>query len=190
MSELEEVEAIKAVAVAFEKLDEAARLRVLGWANAKYDGDYKPATEGKNEEKDPVRRREKKRTDDVSKGTKSAKRAKSIIKIDKSLDLNPSGKQSADAFAKEKSPTNGKQKGVVAAYYIREKLDKEKVTIEQVAAYFKGVGWPLPADLKNVLQQAGTEGWLDTADNQNILITSSGETLVEHKLPKTASKKK
>lgn len=184
MTGLDEVDAIKAVAVALEKLDAEARDRVLGWANAKYGTVSLTTVTPKKDKDSSARNTDNRENTGGAKVSRSTKRSKSIIKIDKTLNLSPSGKQSAEDFVKEKSPTNVKQKSVVAAYYVREVLEQEKITVEQIAAIFKGVGWPLPADLKNILQQAGTEGWLDTADSQDIQITSSGETLVEHKLPK------
>jgi hypothetical protein len=39
------------------------------------------------------------------------------------------------------------------------------------------------------LHQAGTSGWLDTSDSEDIKITSSGENLVEHDLPGKAKGK-
>jgi hypothetical protein len=57
------------------------------------------------------------------------------------------------------------------------------VTVSAVYTFFKTLNWPLPADLKNALQQAGSAGWLDTADAENIKLTSTGENLVEHSLP-------
>jgi hypothetical protein len=34
------------------------------------------------------------------------------------------------------------------------------------------------------MQQAGTEGWLDTSVNTDIKIATHGENLIEHTLPK------
>lgn len=99
------------------------------------------------------------------------------------MDLFPKGKVSAIDFAKEKSPSNALHKGVVAIFYIRDVLGYQKVGIPQVAAFFKGAGWQMPSDLANTLQQAGTAGWLDTADSSDIKITSTGENLVQFKLP-------
>jgi hypothetical protein len=106
--------------------------------------------------------------------------------MDKSLNLSPGGKPSAAQFAAEKKPSNVKQKCVVAVYYLRETLGLDKVTASAVHTFFKTLNWPLPADLKNALQQAGSAGWLDTADAADIKLTSMGENLVEHKLPPKA----
>lgn len=103
--------------------------------------------------------------------------------MDKSLNLIPSGKQSAVQFGGDKAPTNVIQKCVVAVYYLRDILEMDKVTVEAVFTFFKTLSWPVPADLKNTLQQAGTHGFLDTSDSQHIKMTSLGENLVEHDLP-------
>jgi hypothetical protein len=114
---------------------------------------------------------------------KSAKKGKSVMALDKSLNLSPSGKQSAADFANEKAPANVKQKCVVAVYYLREVVELSPITASSVYTFFKELSWPVPSDLKNTLQQAGTEGWLDTADSEDIKLTHGGENLVEHKLP-------
>lgn len=120
---------------------------------------------------------------------KAAKKPKTILSMDKNLNLNPAGKPSAAQFAAGKSPTNVKEKCVVAAYYLRDVLAVEKVTAQGVLTFFKHLSWPVPADLKNTLQQAGSAGWLDTSDSEDIKITSSGENLVEHDLPTKAKSK-
>jgi len=81
------------------------------------------------------------------------------------------------------------QKCVVAVYYLRDKIGMEKVTVQAVFTYFKHLQWPIPTDLKNTLQQAGSEGWLDTANSEDIKLTAMGENLVEHALPAKAKNK-
>jgi len=103
--------------------------------------------------------------------------------MDKSLNLSPGGKKSAATFAGEKAPQNVLQKAVVAAYYLRDVLEVEAVTAQGVFTFFKTLNWPVPSDMKNTLQQAGTKGWLDTKESEDIKITSMGENLVEHSLP-------
>lgn len=92
-------------------------------------------------------------------------------------------------FAKGKSPTNVLQKCVVAVYYLRDMCKLEKVSANAVFTFFKHLSWPLPNDLKNTLQQAGTAGYLDTANSDDIKLTSMGENLVEHSLPPKAKAK-
>lgn len=110
-------------------------------------------------------------------------KAKSIIALDKGLNLSPSGKKSASDFAAEKAPANSMQKCVVAVYYLRDILETEKISVSMVYTVFKTLGWVVPADLKNTLQKAGSEGWLDTSDGEDIRLTSMGENLIEHSLP-------
>lgn len=104
--------------------------------------------------------------------------------MDKTLNLSPQGKQSAAQFAAAKAPSNVKEKCVVAVYYLRDVVELPNVTAQAVFTFFKSVQWPTPADLKNTLQQAGTDGWLDTANSEDIKLTSLGENLVEHDLPR------
>ncbi|REF84126.1 hypothetical protein DES32_2971 [Methylovirgula ligni] len=189
---MSEVKAIEAVDNALGALDADERARVLAWAQLKYGvpaqintttpqptpaqppppAAYPPANTSPNTTK-----------------VKASKKAKTIISMDKTLNLSPAGKTSASQFASEKSPTNVMQKCVVAAYYLRDTIEMEKVTTQAVFTFFKHLNWPVPADLKNTLQQAGTAGWLDTADSQDIKLTSMGENLVEHDLPPKAKAK-
>lgn len=184
---MSEVKAIEAIDNALSGLDPDERSRVLGWAQAKYGTPAKitqetPAALVAPAPAQPVEAPPPPKAKSASNG-KSTKKTKSIISMDKSLNLSPAGKTSAMQFGSEKSPSNVIQKSVVAVYYLRDVLELEKVTVEGVFTFFKTLTWPVPADLKNTLQQAGTHGFLDTSDNQNIKLTSLGENLVEHDLP-------
>ena len=186
---MSEVKAIEAVDNALAALDPDERGRVLGWAQLKYGApaQINPANpqSGATQPTPPARPN----TQIKTAKPKGSKKAKPIISMDKTLNLSPSGKVSAVQFATEKSPTNVMQKCVVAVYYLRDTIEVEKVTAQAVFTFFKHLSWPAPADLKNTLQQAGTAGWLDTANSEDIKLTSLGENLVEHNLPGKAKAK-
>lgn len=182
---MSEIAAMQKVEEALESLDDdGARKRVLDWACARYLGNLAATSAaGQIEHEDPD---EKPKGKPKPKGKTGSgkKKGKAIPKLIKTLSFNPSGKQSGKSFAEEKKPTNAREKGVVAAYYCRDVLEVDAVTVDHVFSFFKAVGWPIPADLVNTLQQAGSAGWLDTSDSQNIVITAMGENLIEHTLPK------
>ena len=192
---MSEVEAIKAVSNALEPLEKDEQLRVLAWAAAKFGGapigsassntDSLVKTAQGSTPIEPAATLVQPTPKSASKG-KSSKKAKTVISMDKGLNLMPQGKDSAVTFAAAKLPSNVKEKCVVAVYYLRDVVEVDKVTAQGVFTFFKTVQWPAPADMKNTLQQAGTEGWLDTADSDDIKLTSLGENLVEHTLPKTS----
>lgn len=181
---MDEIKAMQSLAAELENLDDAARSRVLSWANAKFGMAFAPPTPADIPPGSTVPRVEKVQANSSSKQTagRASKKTKSIIAMDKTLNLSPSGKKSALQFQEEKSPTSVLQKCVVAAYYLREILEIDSVSVSAVLTFFKTVGWKVPADLRNTLQQAGTKGWLDTADGEDIKITSMGENLIEHDL--------
>ena len=183
---MDEIEAMKAIAEKMEKLSDAERGRVISWATSKYGlpsgGAVPPASSSA-----PVAPQSSVR---VSKGAssttapkKGSKKAKSIIAMDKSLNLSPAGKVSAADFASGKAPQNVMQKCVVAVYYLRDIIEMDTITVSAVYTFFKTLSWPVPSDLRNTLQQAGTKGWLDTKDSEDIKLTSMGENLIEHTLP-------
>jgi hypothetical protein len=175
---MSEFKAMEAVDVALNPLTPEERARVLGWAHQKYGGppQHKSA---------PLHAKDAKPA-----STKSTKKSKTIISMDKSLNLNPSGEISAVDFANGKAPATVIQKCVVAVYYLRDMVKLEKVGVSGVFTFFKHLSWPVPNDLKNTLQQAGTAGYLDTANSEDIKLTHHGDNLVEHKLPPKAETKK
>lgn len=179
---MSEVKAIEAVDSALGGLDPAARARVLLWAQQKYGVATKAAIP-QHEDPQLQTPTRSKRGAAKTKTPKASKKAKTTISMDKTLNLKPSGKISAEAFAAQKMPTNAREKCVVAVYYLRDVIEMEKVTAQAVLTYFKHLHWPVPSNLKNMLAQAGSAGWLDTADSDDLKVTSSGENLVEHDLP-------
>ncbi|WP_226698577.1 hypothetical protein [Qipengyuania flava] len=182
---MDELDAMKAVGTSLEQLPKDAQQRVLTWAISKFahEGSLPPA--GQVAESVGGSTKPKKSTS-TPKASKPGKKAKITLSMDKTLNLVPSNGPSASAFQIEKSPSSVVQKCVVAAYYLREHSNATSVTANGVYTFFKTVGWKLPTDLKNTLQQAGSKGWLDTADSENILITPIGENLIEHDLPTKA----
>lgn len=175
---MSEIDSMKKVEDALESLDEAAKKRVLDWACSRYLG-QQAITPAASLDAGSI-----KSAGGKKKATKKKPKTKSMPKQIKDLNLNPSGKPSAKEFSLEKKPSNARQKCVVAIYYLRDIVGTPSVTTDHVYTYFKTAGWPIPTDLVNTLQQAGSTGWLDTADAQNILITPIGENLIEHELPK------
>lgn len=189
MTEFVELDAMKSVGTALETLSVEERIRVLIWANAKYsDGANVSSSNSKGgpggDEGGGMKKPASKSK------SKSGKKSKSVLKADKNLDLFPKDKSTAEDFCDIKKPTNVRQKCVVAVYYLRDIIELEKISTDHVYTFFKTVGWPVPSDLKNTLQQAGTETWLDTADGSDIKLTTNGENLVEHQLPASTPNKK
>lgn len=124
-------------------------------------------------------------------GTKSRaakKSGKVSISQDKSLDTAPKGVQSWKAFAAEKNPTAIPEKNVVAVYWLLEIAGHEKATIGKVYTLFLDAGWKPPTDPRNAAQQAGSKGFLDTVDAEDIKLTPRGTGLVKNDLPPAKKK--
>ena len=174
---------MKSIGEALEGLSEDELSRVLDWANSKYgDGivesnPKKPVGGGRVDEK-PLTKTKKRAAKKIS------GKAKVILKVLKDVNFHPKGKPSATDFAQEKQPPSLIQKCVVATYYMREICAISEISVSHVNTFFKAVKWKVPSDLPNTLSQAGSAGWLDTVDQEKIKITSTGENLVEHDLPK------
>lgn len=177
---MSEIDSMKSIEEALESLDDPAKKRVLDWACARYLGVRTTSNPVTAIVQDKSSNKEKRKV------AKNKSKGKTMPKQIKDLNLKPIGKKSGNDFALEKKPTNVMQKCVVSVYYLRDELGLSAITVDHVFTFFKNAAWKVPADLVNTLQQAGTAGWLDTADSQNILITPMGENLVEHDLPKAA----
>lgn len=175
MPDITEIEAMKQIDEALSALsDDAVRERVLRWSSDK----HAPNAALAPRDQKPAKK---------TQGNRS-KRSRTTMGVIKDLNLTPKSKKSFRDFAGETSPPSMLQKCAVAVYYLTHEVSVPAVSASHVLTCFKSVGWRLPADLPNTLQQAGTAGYLDTKKMDDIKITTIGENLVEHDLPKRAAK--
>lgn len=124
----------------------------------------------------------------VKKAVKKAGK-KLVYSATKNINFAPSGKTSWKDFAAEKNPTNNFEKALVAVHYMREILGRTVATGDVIAA-FDLVKWKNPTDPANNLQQAGSKGWLDTSNMNDVKTVWAGENYLKHDLPKAAKSKK
>jgi hypothetical protein len=102
----------------------------------------------------------------------------------KDLNLRPKGKKGLKEFCGEKAPKTHVEKCTVSVYYLCNDLSISAVDMNHVYTCYKHMKWRLPSDLSNMLAQAGSKGYLDVTDRANITVTTHGDNLVEHDLPK------
>ena len=182
MNEITEVAAIQELDKVLGQIKDPEVLdRVLKWAWARFS-----PTPHSMEDTGPGavagRKRITRKKADSSKGRD---KRKTTLTLNKGLDLAPAGKVSLKEFVKQKNPTNNAAKCAVAVYYLNRIAEKHSVDRNDVYTCFKVVGWRVPANLDNTLYwTASQEGWLDTSDMSNITITTHGENLIEHELPR------
>lgn len=189
MITISEGDALKAIDDAISAIDDDAKIRVLQWANLKFMRTpiLGQATESNNKisaDKPASQNEGKQKNKSEKTKSKATKKTKLVIKQIKDLNLRPNGKASAHDFVTEKNPTTQKQKCVVALYWLLEILELEQAGLDHIYTFFKGVNWPSPTNFPNTLHQAGSSGWLDTADAMDYKITPMGENVVKHDLPK------
>lgn len=179
-----EIDVMTTIDVALNTIDPEAKVRVLNWVNSKHLGASSPTPKPAYSLEQKAVQQHSSPSKNKSAKSKLPKKSKNIIKQVKELNLHPTGKKSALDFVAEKQPTNAKQKCIVALHYLLNTLELEKAGIDHIYTFFKGVSWPIPENFANTLHQAGSQGWLDTKDSTDYKITSSGENVVEHNLPK------
>jgi hypothetical protein len=91
----------------------------------------------------------------------------------------------------EKKPNSIYEKCTVAAYYLKHVLGLKAVSANHIFTCFKHVKWRVPADLLNSLSYTASQyGWLDTSDRQSVNVSTMGENLIEHDLPRVKSSSK
>jgi hypothetical protein len=121
---------------------------------------------------------------DASQPKKKSASKKQAFTLLKDLDLYSPNPKLAD-FAAGKSPSSVVEKCVVLVYWFVHHGNTAPVTIDMVYTGFKDRNWPVPSDLANTLQQAGSKSLLDSRDRQNLSLTTKGENLVDHDLPRS-----
>ncbi len=170
-----EIDIMKIIDDALQKTsDIPTRTRILTWAVSKFS--EKPIAEIQEQVAPPKQKKPK---------SKNSSKSKRIIPIDKTLDLNPSGKKSFKDFGREKSPSDFYEKCTTAVYYLGNILEMPNINPSQVLACFMFIGWEIPSDIyQKLASTASVKGWLDTKEMTNIKITPHGIYHIEHDLPR------
>jgi len=178
---MKEIEALKTIDEVLAGLDDnAARDRVLRWACQKYTiGAQPPAVGAAPDPRAPAPRSKPK---GKSRAKANSATSPSVVR---DLNLKPKGKDSFDQFAAQKKPGSNQHKCVVAVYYLRHELALSSITVDHVYTCFKHMQWRVPSSLANTMAYVSSvHGWLDTRNMGDIKLTTIGENLVEHDLPK------
>lgn len=189
MGKISEVDALKAVDDALSNLEEMeARDRVLRWAWNKYSTKPNPLADGEldNENLNATKAKKSKKKKQIGKKKGKGKgKINTALSIVKDLDLRPKGKKALGDFAAEKNPTSQYEQCAVSVYYLRQELGIPAISTNHVYTCFKHMKWRIPSNLPNRLRYAASQyGWFDTSNAQDIKITTIGENLIEHDLPK------
>ena len=107
------------------------------------------------------------------------------------LELRPKGKQSFVDFAMEKKPDGHFEKQAVSLYWLRHIAGVATgISVDHVNTCYVAAEWPRPAALAGNMRLGATRTkWLDTSDRSNLILTTVGEDMVKHKLPRAQNKK-
>ena len=181
MPSISEIDAITTLDNILSELqDSSTRDRVLKWAWDKFATKPLPSLEPPTTASGSGRSPAKKKI----KTAKSPSKSRPKLSIVKDLNLSPKGKKAFKDFVLEKQPKDNQEKCVVAVCYFRQELGFDAVSINHIFTCYKDCSWRVP-DLYNVLAiTASKKGWLDTSNMESITITTRGENLVEHDLPR------
>lgn len=120
--------------------------------------------------------------------TRRAGKAPAVTQ-DKSVELAPADAPSWMDFAAEKAPGNANEKYTVATYWLTEVANVPPATIGKVVYLFIAAKWSIPADPRNKASVAGSSGYIDSGDTNNLKVTALGTALVLNDLPRKKSAK-
>jgi hypothetical protein len=107
-----------------------------------------------------------------------SRRSGNPFKIVDKLDLQPKGKEPFEDFIARAQPRSHPENILASAYWF-EQIAKELVTGDKIFTVYRLQKWELPKDFSNQLSQAGSKGWLNQSDRENITLTSIGINEVE-----------
>lgn len=123
-------------------------------------------------------------------GGKSSKKNGETLSLLKDLDLRAKGKKSFIDFYEEKKPSASNEFNSVAVYYLSEILELSGITPNHIYTCYKEASQRAPvAFIQSLRDTASRNGYIDTADINNIKIPMRGKNFVEHDLPKKKTKK-
>lgn len=120
---------------------------------------------------------------------KRATRGQSLS-IVKDLNLTPKGKESLKDFYSKKSPETNLERNAAFVYYLREILGRTGITMNHVYTCYRALGLRLPGNIKQSITDSasGRYGYLDASKGEDIKMTSLGQNLVLHDLPRKPKK--
>lgn len=123
--------------------------------------------------------------------SKSMSKRKESYQIVKDLVLSAKNeKESLRDFYSKKAPSTGLEKSAVFVYYLQKVAGVKDIGVNHMYTCYKDVNEKVPGALRqSLVDTSARKGWIDTKSMDNITITTHGENLVEHELPREIKKK-
>jgi hypothetical protein len=88
----------------------------------------------------------------------------------------------------QKQPASAKQMACLVAYYLQELApdteQKQTVSSQDIEKYFKQAGFKLPKALEQILPDAKSSGYFESAGRGEYKLNAVGYNLIAHSLPK------
>ncbi len=119
---------------------------------------------------------------------RASKRKPPVLSLIKDMDLHPDNAESLRDFYDSKQPKSQYEQIATFVYYMRKILELDGITPNHVFTCFKDVQQRPPIDLPQIIRNcAAKKGWVDTSRKDGIDITTSGENLLDHDLPRNGA---
>jgi hypothetical protein len=114
-------------------------------------------------------------------------KSRTQLSVVKDLNLKKEGTSpSLRDFHAEKSPETFSEQNAVFVYYLNRVKETDTISPSHIFTCYKEVGARVPgAFYQSLLDTSRIKGWIDTANTEQIRITTVGENFVEHDLPKS-----
>ncbi|MGH1487645.1 MAG: hypothetical protein ACRBCI_15630 [Cellvibrionaceae bacterium] len=131
--------------------------------------------------KTPKSKKAKMTTTATQKG--KAKKAPQLLK---NLDLSGgTGKPSLKEFYLSYAHKTNYERNLIFVYYLKQKLNTDKVTLDHIFTCYRHVGQKLPKALEQGMRDTASEkGWVDIDNLDDIQVPVAGINHIEHDLEK------
>lgn len=119
--------------------------------------------------------------------SKASKKSSEIPHLVTDLNLKPKEKESLIDFYNKFEATSGFDRNLIFVYYLTKINSVDSITVHHIYTCYKDVKEKFPNNLVQSLRDTkNRKGWIDTADTNNIKLTTTGENFLEHDLQKKA----
>lgn len=100
------------------------------------------------------------------------------------FDFMPSGKESLRDFASKFKTSNNQELTLIFVYYLQEVLGTQNISENHIFSCFRHLNLKIPSIRDTVTNTKRFQGWIETADRNDIQLTRAGINYLEHDLAK------
>jgi hypothetical protein len=156
-------------------------------AHASFQIEQSPAEQESPSETDDADETQTATHTKVSRPSRAGKKTdrNSGVKMVHDLNFRPQDNEPLKDFISGKDPKTDLELVLALVYYMKNIMSESKVGLDHILTALKEVGKPVPAALKQTVQNLKTKkAWINYTDIEDIRTTTQGDNFVEHEMTK------